>query len=137
MERVGKDGFGVAKVPEPLLHTYRSHRVAEEPSFYNRKRKNVVPPTGTVGTVEEVAGIVSRTAPAQVLAGVSLDMIGSVLFVLFVAGIWARLRSSEPPPAWLSVAATAAGILAVAFIYTALSAERGLIESPADLFSLG
>jgi hypothetical protein len=41
-------------------------------------------------------------------------MIGSVFFVLFVAGVWARLRSREPPPAWLSVAALASGLLGVA-----------------------
>jgi hypothetical protein len=66
------------------------------------------------GTLEEVSEIVSQTAPGQVLAGVSLDMIGSVFFVLFVAGVWARLRSREPRPAWLSVAALASGLLGVA-----------------------
>jgi hypothetical protein len=66
------------------------------------------------GTLEEVSEIVSQTAPSQVLAGVSLDMIGSVFFVLFVAGVWARLRSREPSPAWLSVAALASGLLGVA-----------------------
>lgn len=66
------------------------------------------------GTIEEVSEIISKTAPAQVLAGVSLDMIGSVFFVLFVAGLWARLRVSEPSPAWLSAATLGVGILAVA-----------------------
>lgn len=66
------------------------------------------------GTDSEVRDIVSRVAPFQVQAGVSLDMLGSVAFVLFIAGLWARLRSHEPPPAWLSTAALGAGLLAVA-----------------------
>jgi hypothetical protein len=66
------------------------------------------------GTIEEVSEIVSKTPPGQVLLGVSIDMIGSVFFVLFVAGLWARLRRWENSPAWLSAAALAAGILAVA-----------------------
>ena len=66
------------------------------------------------GTLEEVSEIVSETAPGQVVLGVSLDMIGSVFFVLFVAGLWARLRRVETSPAWLAVAVLAAGILAVA-----------------------
>lgn len=66
------------------------------------------------GTIKEVTEIVSKTPPGQVLLGVSLDMIGSVFFVLFVAGLWARLRRFETSPAWLSAATLAAGILAVA-----------------------
>lgn len=44
-------------------------------------------------------------------AGIYIDTLGSLFFILFIARLWAALRRAEARPAWLSVAAFGSGIL--------------------------
>jgi hypothetical protein len=63
--------------------------------------------------LDEIASVVEREASAQVFIGLYLDMFGSLAFVVFVARVWRTLRLAERDPAWVSIWALGAGLLAV------------------------
>jgi hypothetical protein len=62
----------------------------------------------------DVAGAVSDGNGGLALAGIYLDILGSLLFVVFAACLWARLRRVEGDPEWMSLAAFAALLLMIA-----------------------
>jgi hypothetical protein len=64
--------------------------------------------------MEEVAKLASTPAPSAAFTGAWLDTIGSFFFIAFAARLWARLRAVEAAPAWMSVAAFGAALLAIA-----------------------
>lgn len=65
-------------------------------------------------SLDEIARVVARQAPPLTLAGLSLDVLGSLAFVVFAGRIWGTLREAEGAPAWLSTTAFGAALLAVA-----------------------
>lgn len=65
-------------------------------------------------SLDEVARVVARQAPPLALAGLSLDVLGSLAFVVFAGRLWGTLREAEGAPAWLSTTAFGAALLAVA-----------------------
>lgn len=65
-------------------------------------------------SLEEVARVVAQPAPPLAFAGLTLDVLGSLAFVVFAGRLWGTLRQAEGAPAWLSVSAFGAALLAVA-----------------------
>ena len=65
-------------------------------------------------SLDEVARVVAQPAPPLAFAGLSLDILGSLAFVLFAGRLWGTLRQAEGSPAWLSTSAFGAALLAVA-----------------------
>lgn len=65
-------------------------------------------------SLEEVARVVTQPAPPLAFAGLTLDVLGSLAFVVFAGRLWGTLRQAEGAPAWLSVSAFGAALLAVA-----------------------
>lgn len=65
-------------------------------------------------SLDEIARVVARQAPPFTLAGLSLDVLGSLAFVVFAGRLWGTLREAEGAPAWLSATAFGAALLAVA-----------------------
>lgn len=65
-------------------------------------------------SLDEVARVIAQPAPPLALAGLSLDILGSLAFVLFAGRLWGTLRQAEGAPAWLSASAFGAALLAVA-----------------------
>lgn len=63
---------------------------------------------------DDVARIVAQPAPPLAFAGLALDVLGSLAFVLFAGRFWGTLRQAESAPAWLSLSAFGAALLAVA-----------------------
>lgn len=63
---------------------------------------------------DDVARIVAQPAPPLAFAGLTLDILGSLAFVLFAGRLWGTLREAEGAPAWLSTSAFGAALLAVA-----------------------
>lgn len=65
-------------------------------------------------SVDDVARIVAQPAPPLAFVGLSLDILGSLAFVVFAGRLWGTLREAEGTPAWLSTSAFGAALLAVA-----------------------
>jgi len=63
---------------------------------------------------DDVAQIVAQPAPPLAFTGLTLDVLGSLAFVLFAGRLWGTLREAEGTPAWLSTSAFGAALLAVA-----------------------
>lgn len=90
-------------------------------------------------SLDEVARVVAQPAPPLALAGLSLDILGSMAFVLFAGRLWGTLRQAEDAPAWLSASAFGAALLAVAgsfidktiFAAIFIQAGQGLVPSVA------
>ena len=70
-----------------------------------------VPPGASSDVIAKVA---AREAPPLAFLGLSLDILGSLAFLLFAARLWGTLRRAEADPGWLSTAAFGAALLAVA-----------------------
>jgi hypothetical protein len=51
---------------------------------------------------DDVAQIVAQPAPPLAFTGLTLDVLGSLAFVLFAGRLWGTLREAEGTPAWLS-----------------------------------
>lgn len=62
----------------------------------------------------EILDFFAARDPALVSAGGFLSMLGMLALLWFLGGLWARLRSAEGEPAWLSMVALASGVVAVA-----------------------
>jgi hypothetical protein len=65
-------------------------------------------------SLDDVARVVDQPAPPLAFAGLSLDILGSLAFVVFAGRLWGTLRQAEGAPAWLSTSAFGAALLAVA-----------------------
>jgi hypothetical protein len=93
--------------------------------------------------IGEFAKALAEGSPGLARAGIYIDTLGSLFFILFVARLWAQLRQAEAPPAWLSAAVFGSGLLMVtsglgdkiAYLAIVLGAERALnAETAAPLF---
>ncbi len=88
-----------------------------------------------------VADMVKQEIPAAAKAGLFLDVAGSVLFMIFAVGLWARLRQAEGDPGGVSMLVLVAAVLANAaavgdkagFCAITLRAGRGLEASDAQV----
>lgn len=82
-------------------------------------------------SLDDVARVVAQPAPPLAFAGLSLDVLGSLAFVVFAGRLWGALRKAEGSPAWLSTSAFGAALLAVAAsfvdktIFAAVFAQAG------------
>lgn len=65
-------------------------------------------------SLDDVARVVAQPAPPLAFVGLSLDILGSLAFVVFAGRLWGTLREAEGTPAWLSTSAFGAALLAVA-----------------------
>lgn len=112
-------------------------------------------------SLEVVADVVAQEAPPAAFVGLSLDILGSLAFLVFAARLWGTLRRAETDPGWLSTASFGAALLAVAAsfvdktlyyaifthsghgldastataLYAAISASFGLFTAFAGLFT--
>jgi len=64
-------------------------------------------------SLEDIARHLEEGSAGVAVLGIYIDTLGSLLFILFIARLWATLRQAEGQPAWLSVAAFGSGILMV------------------------
>ena len=62
-------------------------------------------------STQDIARHLDEGSVGVAVAGIYLDTLGSLFFMLFIARLWAALRQAEGQPAWLSVAAFGSGIL--------------------------
>ncbi|HEV8682045.1 MAG TPA: hypothetical protein VGS09_04605 [Actinomycetota bacterium] len=64
-------------------------------------------------STQDISRILDEGSAGVAVAGIYIDTLGSLFFILFIARLWAALRQAEGQPAWLSVAAFGSGILMV------------------------
>lgn len=64
-------------------------------------------------STRDVAGAVSDGNASLALTGLYVDTLGSLLFVVFAACLWSRLRRSEGEPGWVPLAAFGAALAMV------------------------
>lgn len=87
------------------------------------------------------ADLVKHEISAAAKAGLFLDVAGSILFMIFAVGLWARLRQAEGDPGGTSMLVLVAAVLANAaavgdkagFYAITLRAGRGLEASDAQV----
>jgi uncharacterized protein DUF4386 len=70
-------------------------------------------PDMTAPLPDIAAHLAQHPATAQVWAGVHLEFVGFLLFVVFIAYLWGVLRRAEGEPGWLSALAFAGGLMSV------------------------
>jgi hypothetical protein len=64
-------------------------------------------------STQDIARILDEGSAGVAVAGIYIDTLGSLFFILFIARLWAALRQAEGQPAWLSVTVFGSGILMV------------------------
>ncbi len=75
---------------------------------------------------EQIAARFASALPTQALIGIDLEVLGSVLFLVFVVCVWAKLRVAEADPAWMSAASLIAGAMSQVAFVGAIAPERAI-----------
>ncbi len=76
---------------------------------------------------EALTGKVGVAAGSGAYLGLFLELIGSLLFILFSTRLWATLRRAEGDPAWLSATALGAALVTAAAGLGAMAGEEALV----------
>ncbi len=75
---------------------------------------------------EHIAARFASALPTQALIGIDLEVLGSLLFLVFVVCMWAKLRVAEAAPAWMSATSLIAGAMSQVAAVGAIAPERAM-----------